>query len=55
MFFNSSSLSSIDLSNYNTNNETNMEYLFFNCSSLTSIDLSNFITNNLTNMQKYVQ
>ena len=44
MFFfnNCSSLTSINLSNFNTNNVTNMSCMFSHCSSLTSINLSNF-------------
>ena len=50
MFAGCSSLTSINLSNFNTNNVTNMSYMFSYCSSLTSINLSNFNTNNVTNM-----
>ena len=42
MFYNCSSLSSIDLSNFNTNNVTNMVYMFKGCKSLSSLNLSNF-------------
>ena len=45
------SLSSIDLSNFNTQNVTNMGYMFYNCNSLTSLDLSNFNTQKVTNME----
>ena len=34
MFYDCSSLKSIDLSSFNTNNVTNMSYMFFGCSSL---------------------
>jgi len=50
MFYNCSSLNSLDLSNFNTNNVTKMSYMFYNCHSLTSLNLSNFNTNNVTNM-----
>ncbi len=50
MFFNYSSLTYLNLSNFNTNNVNNMSYMFYNCSSLTSLNLSNFNTNNVTNM-----
>ena len=50
MFSYCSSLTSINLSNFNTNNVTNMGSMFSSCSSLTSINLSNFNTNNVTNM-----
>ena len=44
MFFNCKSLSSIDLSNFNIQNVTNMEYMFNGCKSLSSLDLSDFNT-----------
>ena len=50
MFLGCSSLESIDLSSFNTNNVTNMSCMFCKCSSLKSIDLSSFNTNNVTNM-----
>ena len=45
-----SSLTNINLSNFNTQNVTNMSYMFNYCSSLTNIDLSNFNTQNATDM-----
>ena len=48
LFCGCSSLTNIDLSNFNTNNVTNMQGMFSGCSSLTNIDLSNFNTNNVT-------
>ena len=50
MFYNCYSLTSLNLSNFNTNNINNMSYIFYNCSSLTSLNLSNFNTNNVINM-----
>ena len=50
MFNNCPSLTSLDLSNFNTNNVKYMDRMFYNCSSLTSLNLSNFNTNNVTNM-----
>ena len=50
IFIDCSSLTSLDLSKFNTNNVTNMLYMFYNCSSLTSLDLSKFNTNNVTYM-----
>ena len=50
MFKGCSSLESIDLSSFNTNNITNMSGMFSGCSSLKSIDLSSFNTNNVTDM-----
>ena len=45
-----SSLISLNLSNFNTNNVQNMSYMFQLCSSLTSLNLSNFNTNNVKDM-----
>ena len=42
MFHSCSSLTSLNLSNFDTSSITNMYYMFHNCSSLTSLDLSNF-------------
>ena len=50
MFSDCSSLTNINLSNFNTQNVTNMSCMFSNCSSLTNINLSNFNTQNVTNM-----
>ena len=50
MFYNCSSLTSIDVSGFETGNVTNMGSMFYNCSSLTSIDVSGFETGNVTNM-----
>ena len=41
MFNNCKSLTSIDLTNFNIENNTNMGFMFSCCSSLTSIDVSN--------------
>jgi len=51
MFFNCSSLISLNLSNFNINNVINMSYMFYNCSSLISLNLSNFNTNKVNNME----
>ena len=37
MFYNCSSLTSLNLSNFNTNNVINMSNMFYKCSSLTSL------------------
>jgi len=50
MFCYCSSLTYLDLSNFNTNNVKDMSYMFCYCSSLTSLNLSNFNTNNVKNM-----
>ena len=42
----------LDLSNFHTQNVTNMDGMFSGCSSLTNIDLSNFNTQNVTNMHE---
>ena len=34
LFFNCSSLKSIDLTSFNTNNITDISFMFYNCSSL---------------------
>ena len=49
MFKNCSSLTSINLSNFNTNNVTNMNCMFAGCISLTSINLSNFNCDKIEN------
>ena len=52
MFSNCSSLTNINLANFNTQNVTNMSHMFYNCSSLTNINLSNFNnTKHVTNMK----
>ena len=50
MFSDCSTLSSLDLSNFNTAIVTNMSYMFSDCSTLSSLDLSNFNTAIVTNM-----
>ena len=50
MFYGCSGLTSLDLSNFDTSNVTNMHYTFRGCTSLTSLDLSNFDTSNVTDM-----
>ena len=51
MFFGCTSLININLSNFNTQNVTNMSNMLCGCSSLTNINLSNFNTQNVTNME----
>ena len=43
-------VTTIDLSNFNTSNVTNMSRMFGYCPALTSLDLSGFNTTNVTNM-----
>ena len=50
MFSECNSLTNIDLSNFNTQNVTDMYCMFDGCNSLTNIDLSNFNTQKVTNM-----
>jgi len=50
MLSNCSSLTNINLSNFNTQNVTDMSNMFNGCKSLTNINLSNFNTQNVTNM-----
>ena len=44
------SLTSLDLTNFNTENINSMYSFFQGCSSLESLDLSNFNTNLVNNM-----
>ncbi len=50
LFYECFSLVSLDLSNFKTNNVTNMEYMFRNCILLETINLSNIKTNNVIKM-----
>ena len=50
MFYNCYYLTSLDLSNFNTNNVKDMSFLFNKCTHLTSLNLSNFNTKNVNNM-----
>jgi surface protein len=45
MFYNASSLTSLDLSSFNTSSVTNMISMFRGASSLTSLDLTSWNTN----------
>ena len=45
-----SSLTSLDVSNWNTSNVNNMSTIFHKCSKLTTLDLSNWNTSNVTDM-----
>ena len=48
-FVNCSSLTSLDLSNFDTSNVTDMGSMFYGCSSLTSLNVSSFDMSNVTN------
>ena len=50
MFSRCSSLTSLNLSSFNTANVITMSSMFFSCSSLTGLDLSNFNTENVIYM-----
>ena len=50
MFNGCSTLKELNLSNFITNNVTDMSKMFSGCSSLKELNLSNFNTNNVTNM-----
>ena len=50
MFYNCSSLTSLNLSNIDTSNVNNMEYMFSGCKALSSLDLSNFNTEKVEKM-----
>ena len=51
MFYGDSSLTSLDVSYFNTSNGIDGLYgMFGNCSSLTTLNLSSFNTSNVTNM-----
>ena len=52
MFYDCSSLTSLDVSGFNTANVTNMDNMFSRCSGLTSLDVSGFNTTNVTNMYR---
>lgn len=49
-FFDYSALTTLDLSNFDTSNVTDMFGMFSGCTALTSLDLSNFNTSNVTAM-----
>ena len=51
MFSDCRCLLSLDLSNFNAQNITDMSYMFFGCESLLSINLSNFNTQKVTTME----
>ena len=51
MFQYCSSLTTLDLSNFDTSKVTHIESMFSSCQSLTTLDLSNFDTSKVTDMQ----
>ena len=48
MFSGCSSLTELDISNFNTSNVTNMSGMFQECTELTQINISKFNTQNVT-------
>ena len=50
MFYECSSLTELDVSNWDTSNVTSMGFMFQNCKSLTELDASNWDTSNVTAM-----
>ena len=51
MFMNASSLTSLDLSSFDTSSVTYMSFMFYGASGLTSLDLSSFNTSSVTSME----
>ena len=51
MFYDMRSLTSLNLSNFDTSKVTNMQYMFFDMTKLTTLDLSNFDTSKVTDMK----
>lgn len=52
MFYDCTSLTSIDISTLDVSGIVNMASMFFNCTSLVTLDLSNFNTRKVTNMYR---
>ena len=52
LFSDCESITSLDLSNFNTKNIINMKMMFNNCISLKNLNLSNFNTENVTDMSE---
>ena len=50
MFFGCNNLTTLDLSNFDTKNVTDMQSMFNICNNLTTLNLSNFDTKNVTTM-----
>ena len=51
MFAGCTFLTTLDVSNFDTKNVTNMGYMFYECYGLTTLDVSNFDTKNVTDMR----
>ena len=52
MFKDCSALTTLDVSNFDTQNVTDMSRMFNDCSALTTLDLSSFETQNVTDMSR---
>ena len=52
MFTNCSSLTSLDVSDFDTSKVTHMNAMFNGCANLTTLDVSNFNTSNVTDMNR---
>ena len=52
MFYGCSSLTSIDLSNFDVSKITNFQYMFYNCKSLQTINLNSFKLDNAESIQR---
>lgn len=50
MFYGCTSLTTLDLSNFDTSKVTNMSSMFYGCTKLSALDLSTLDTSNVTNM-----
>ena len=55
MFYGCYALKSLDLTNFNTENVTDMNCMFFDCNALKSLDLTKFNTANVTDMESMFQ
>ncbi len=55
MFSRCSSLTFLDLYNFNTNNVEDLRNMFYSCCSLNSLNLSNFNTNNVKDMNNMLE
>ena len=51
MFYDCYSITSLDLSTFNTSSVIDMSYMLFGCFSLISLNLTNFDTSSVTNMR----
>ena len=52
MFYDCKNLTTLNLSNFDTSNVTDMYRMFSDCTSLTTLNLSNFDTSNVTDMYR---